>query len=602
VLQPDISPISQEQLAAEVKGIYAGLVMVEAKCFNIDAHKKAAGPGGPPLTAKQWQALVTLHRTLLYEHHDFLLATQHPSANPALLGLATKYSPPARTWKHGIHAFLEFLRHRRPDSQHSGLGFILIAYQMISLLLETAPGFTDTWIECLGDLARYRMAVEDEKGREMRTTAAGMSASWYAPPADRHPMVERLYHHVGVLERPSLRKFRLYWRALMSVVPSSHGTWSLGTLCSPGMCSPLDKLPSTAMSSSHDTPLFHDTTLPTLLGTSPGGPNDCSKGSQLFDSLIVSSECRVQRPKSTNESNQIEALSCSEIATASESSLQNPPPDVEQATRFSLSHVSPGFLFDTPDGVSRLYQLLLDWLACRQQRLLLRLGQTVSVLKLAAALHIAENTPRACAAPIPDGPAHGIEAGLQTFWQITLSLAPLVIVVGGLCRLAWILTKHERPLSHPIWSGALSLIASTVWGVVRTAESGFTKEQACILAVYAAIWAESVAESSRMVNNRARYLLSVVLGGGLLTLTLLALDFVFALGNGQADSRSKYMTQAANKGPFLLTVTTLGIYICQKYFESMPTGYHHDAHELQALRVQTDCHSPSHGAVELSSS
>lgn len=104
ILQPESSPISQDQLAAEVKGIYGGLVMVEAKCINIDAAQ-AADPTSN-LGAEQWQALIALHRTLLYEHHDFLMATQHPSATPALSGLAQKYSMPARMWRHGIHAFL----------------------------------------------------------------------------------------------------------------------------------------------------------------------------------------------------------------------------------------------------------------------------------------------------------------------------------------------------------------------------------------------------------------------------------------------------------------------------------------------------------------
>lgn len=45
-LQPEFSPISQEQLATEVKGIYAGLVMVEAKCINIDSQK-ASHPDEP---------------------------------------------------------------------------------------------------------------------------------------------------------------------------------------------------------------------------------------------------------------------------------------------------------------------------------------------------------------------------------------------------------------------------------------------------------------------------------------------------------------------------------------------------------------------------
>ena len=82
ILQPDSSPISQDQLAAEVKGIYAGLVMVEAKCINIDAAQ-AADPKSH-LGPEQWQALIALHRTLLYEHHDFLMVggtSQHSYAN-----------------------------------------------------------------------------------------------------------------------------------------------------------------------------------------------------------------------------------------------------------------------------------------------------------------------------------------------------------------------------------------------------------------------------------------------------------------------------------------------------------------------------------------
>ena len=229
ILQPDSSPISQDQLAAEVKGIYAGLVVVEAKCINIDTAQ-AAEPKSV-LGAEHWQALIALHRTLLYEHHDFLMATQHPSATSALRGLATKYSMPARMWKHGIHAFLEVLRHRRPDTQDYMLAFIYLAYQMIALLLETVPTYKDTWIECLGDLARYRMAIEEE--REAHATWGGVAARWYTLANDRHPAIGRLNHHLGILERPSLRKFFLYAKSLTCVIPFPNARDSLTTLCGP---------------------------------------------------------------------------------------------------------------------------------------------------------------------------------------------------------------------------------------------------------------------------------------------------------------------------------------------------------------------------------
>jgi len=36
------------------------------------------------------------------------------------------------------------------------LAFIYLAYTMLALLLETVPAFETEWIECLGDVSRYR--------------------------------------------------------------------------------------------------------------------------------------------------------------------------------------------------------------------------------------------------------------------------------------------------------------------------------------------------------------------------------------------------------------------------------------------------------------
>lgn len=160
--QPETRPISQEQLVAEVKGIYAGLVMVESKCIEVDnAQNSSNTDTSSKLNHDQWKALIALHRTLLHEHHDFFLASQHPSASPALRRLASKYAMPARMWRHGIHSFLELLRHRLPTSLEHMLTFIYLAYSMMALLYETVPAFEDTWIECLGDLGRYRYAAVD---------------------------------------------------------------------------------------------------------------------------------------------------------------------------------------------------------------------------------------------------------------------------------------------------------------------------------------------------------------------------------------------------------------------------------------------------------
>jgi len=145
LLQPETRLITQEQLVNEVKGIYAGLVMVEKKYVEIDQQQASTTN---KLSNEQWQALIALHRTLLHEHHDFFLASQHPSSSLTLRRLATKYAMPARMWRHGIHGFLELLRHRLPDSLDHMLAFVCLACSMMALI-ESVPSFEETWIKYL---------------------------------------------------------------------------------------------------------------------------------------------------------------------------------------------------------------------------------------------------------------------------------------------------------------------------------------------------------------------------------------------------------------------------------------------------------------------
>ncbi|KAF6812315.1 hypothetical protein CSOJ01_05185 [Colletotrichum sojae] len=239
--QPETRPISQEQLVAEVKGIYAGLVMVESKCIEVDnAQNSSNTDTNTRLNHDQWKALIALHRTLLHEHHDFFLASQHPSASPALRRLASKYAMPARMWRHGIHSFLELLRHRLPTSLEHMLTFIYLAYSMMALLYETVPAFEDTWIECLGDLGRYRMAIEDDdlKDREIWTA---VSRHWYSKASEKAPTTGRLYHHLAILARPNaLQQLFYYSKSLCVPIPFLSARESIMTLFEPH----LNKLPT----------------------------------------------------------------------------------------------------------------------------------------------------------------------------------------------------------------------------------------------------------------------------------------------------------------------------------------------------------------------
>jgi hypothetical protein len=240
ISQPETRPISQEQLVAEVKGIYAGLVMVEGKCIQVDLKQaqlvKESLPGHrPKLNNEQYQALIALHRTLLHEHHDFFLASQHPSATPAVRRLAIKYAMPARLWRHGIHSFLELLRNRLPESLDYMLSFIYLSYSMMTLLLETVTSFEDTWIECLGDLGRYRMAIEDDNIRD-REVWTQVARQWYLKSADKSPKIGRLYHHLAILARPdALPQLLYYGKSLAVPVPFNAARESIMTLFEPAL-------------------------------------------------------------------------------------------------------------------------------------------------------------------------------------------------------------------------------------------------------------------------------------------------------------------------------------------------------------------------------
>ena len=96
--------------------------MVEKKCIEI-VSQQAQNP--TKLSKEQWQALIALHRTLLNEQHDFFSASHHQvTEGYELRELVARYAMPARMWRHGIHAFLELLRHRLPESLEHMLSFV----------------------------------------------------------------------------------------------------------------------------------------------------------------------------------------------------------------------------------------------------------------------------------------------------------------------------------------------------------------------------------------------------------------------------------------------------------------------------------------------
>lgn len=237
IRQLEAIPISEKQLVAEVKGIYAAIQILEETCIEMD-NKLATSTmdntsSRSKLNNKQWQALVTLHRKLIHEHHEFFSASQHPSASPALRLVPSHYAMSVRMWRHGIHPFLELLRRYLPASFDHMLAFIYIAYRTVANLYETVPAFKNIWIECLGDLARYRMAIETNDAM-CRNVWNETSRSWYLEASNMSPLTGRLYHHLAVLANPNiLQQLYYYAKSLCVTKPFVVTSKSILTMFDP---------------------------------------------------------------------------------------------------------------------------------------------------------------------------------------------------------------------------------------------------------------------------------------------------------------------------------------------------------------------------------
>jgi hypothetical protein len=185
-------PITYQQLLIEVKGnrpnprsdlvnqadpfvgIYEGLLMIEKECVEIDYAQSSSSN---KLTNEQWQTAIALHRTLLHEHHDFLVACQHPSASPALRRIGMKYAMPARMWEHGLHGFLELLRSQMPGTSKHMLEYLDHAYSVLDDLGKHVPSLSSEWIECANGLNVYRDELRKIRKEEQELDGGADSPS-----------------------------------------------------------------------------------------------------------------------------------------------------------------------------------------------------------------------------------------------------------------------------------------------------------------------------------------------------------------------------------------------------------------------------------------
>lgn len=193
LLNAETRPISHEQLVMEVRGIYAGLVMVESKCIDIDERQSAAAQQKDVskkvhLKNDEWQTLLALHQKLLHEHDELILAGQQSSATLKLRKLLAADIMSSSNWKNRNSPFFKWLRSQASRSSDKLLAFLHKFYSVMDLLCEKNAQFQDAWLETLDDLEAIRKA-SGERNPNIRRT---LTRYWHERVAKEYPNVREL--------------------------------------------------------------------------------------------------------------------------------------------------------------------------------------------------------------------------------------------------------------------------------------------------------------------------------------------------------------------------------------------------------------------------
>ncbi|KAI5124523.1 hypothetical protein M0805_003047 [Coniferiporia weirii] len=181
---------SSSAFAQQLKKLYRGISTLEARLLREDVKdfpdegritlKRPNEATAEPEEAEKdkWRKFVADHKQLAESMHNLLQLTLAPHVPASLRNIPTKYNIIIRLWTHAFYKPLETLRRA---SFHSAIAlehlqeFIIYAYTFYSMLLEeqTLENFKSGWLEALGDLSRYRMAIAAMTAPSSATSGTG---------------------------------------------------------------------------------------------------------------------------------------------------------------------------------------------------------------------------------------------------------------------------------------------------------------------------------------------------------------------------------------------------------------------------------------------
>ncbi|TFK42921.1 hypothetical protein BDQ12DRAFT_299349 [Crucibulum laeve] len=165
---------SNNVFSVQLKKLYRNITALETKIKTEDSIDdndnesrvliKGKEIENEDLAKEKWKKQITDHKELAEVIHTLLEISLAPSVPASLRNIPTKYNMIVRLWTYAFHKLLESLRRASfssPLALEHLQDFIYYAYTFYTGLLEepTLDSFKSGWLEALGDLARYRMAV-----------------------------------------------------------------------------------------------------------------------------------------------------------------------------------------------------------------------------------------------------------------------------------------------------------------------------------------------------------------------------------------------------------------------------------------------------------
>ncbi|KAM0789307.1 hypothetical protein ACM66B_000146 [Microbotryomycetes sp. NB124-2] len=183
------SRTQQHPLVAQLKDLYRHITALETQlqeehriALSLLAQDEDNEPavkikgGSTRFDDEYWAKLAVQHKELADLHYSFMQMALDSQLPASMQALPQKYNIPSRLWQTAFHQLLERMRYAivSPRASHASsetsppasvlehlIEFIQYGYGHYSQLYEdpTVATFRAAWIEQLGDLARYRMAV-----------------------------------------------------------------------------------------------------------------------------------------------------------------------------------------------------------------------------------------------------------------------------------------------------------------------------------------------------------------------------------------------------------------------------------------------------------